>query len=217
MRQIKVWAGGLSIIGIMITGVSAFGANIGGPAGGGGRISASAPQQPAPVDAATIDAARWAAVKRIEQARREADRRLQAWLAEQAIRAKVSRSGLSWPRVDMITSHFGPRRRGSHHGMDILCSRQGGEPIYAAAPGRVVTASTLPIYGRAAVVQHPNGTRTLYAHMWSVKVHAGDRVERGQAIGTCGSTGNSTAPHLHFEFYLKGRPVNPLHHLPAWK
>lgn len=215
MRGTKLILGGLVFL-VGITGVTAFAANIG--YSGGGRTT-TAEADPAPVTPdlmAQIDAARWDAVQRMEKARLEAERRAEAQRRDAGIRAKVSRFGLSWPHVDMITSHFGPRRRGTHSGMDILCSKQGGEPIHAAAPGRVTSATTMPVYGRAAIISHQNGTRTLYAHMWSVKVRAGQWVERGQVIGTCGSTGNSTNPHLHFEFYRNGRPVNPLHHLPAW-
>lgn len=200
-----------------ITGVTAFAANIG--YSGGGRVPAAA-AEPAPVLTpdlmAQIDAARWEAVQRMEKARLEAERRAELARRDAAIRAKVSRFGLSWPHVNMITSPFGPRRRGSHSGMDILCSPTGGEPIYAAAPGTVIAAANMPVYGRAAIIRHQDGTKTLYAHMWSVKVRAGQWVDRGAVLGTCGSTGNSTNPHLHFEYYRNGRPVNPHHHLPAW-
>lgn len=134
----------------------------------------------------------------------------------EAIRRKVSPEGLSWPRVDRITSYWGQRRRGFHHGTDIACSKGGWDPIYAAADGRVMVAGTLPVYGRAIILQNSPTMRTLYGHMWSLKVKAGDWVRRGQIIGACGSTGLSTGPHLHFEVYRDGKAVDPLPRLPAW-
>ncbi|HVL89876.1 MAG TPA: peptidoglycan DD-metalloendopeptidase family protein [Actinomycetota bacterium] len=222
MRATKWWVAILTVFVGAITGVAAFGANIGFSGGGGGRVSSQS-NEISPDVVAAVEQARWEAVQRMEAARIEAERlaekqrrEAEKQRREAAIRAKVSRYGLSWPHVDMITSHFGNRRRGFHNGMDILCSKTGGEPIFAAAPGRVIASNNMPVYGRAVILQHQNGTKTLYAHMWSLRVRAGEWVERGQVVGTCGSTGNSTNPHLHFEFYRNGRTVNPLHHLPAW-
>lgn len=149
-----------------------------------------------------------------ERARIEHEKRERARI--EAIRKKVSREGLSWPRVDRITSYWGLRRSGFRHGTDIACSKGGWDPIYAAADGRVAVAAYLPIYGRAIILQNSPTMRTLYGHMWSLKVKAGDWVRRGQVIGACGSTGNSTGPHLHFEVYRDGKPVDPLPRLPAW-
>lgn len=150
-----------------------------------------------------------AAKRRAAEARRRA-----AAARERALLARASRHGLSWPRIDVITSGFGLRRSGFHHGIDIRCNPKGGEPIHAANRGRVVVAGALPIYGNAVVIEHPNHMRTLYGHLSGFKVRRGQTVERGQVVGRCGTTGHSTAPHLHFEIYSWGRVINPTPVLP---
>jgi murein DD-endopeptidase MepM/ murein hydrolase activator NlpD len=77
-----------------------------------------------------------------------------------------------------------------------------GAPIFAAATGDVVVARQGGYnggYGNYVVIQHGNGTQTLYGHMQSVSVSPGDHVVQGQTIGYLGNTGRSTGPHLHFE------------------
>lgn len=128
-------------------------------------------------------------------------------------RPTVSRQGFMWPHHDIITSRYGKRRRGYHHGIDILC-RRGGERIRAARNGRVILSRTVPVYGKAVVVRHSGGSRTLYAHLKTRNVRRGERVDRGEVIGRCGSTGHSTAPHLHFEVYGSKGTINPRRVLP---
>lgn len=91
-----------------------------------------------------------------------------------------------------------------YHALDISLPRGQamGAPILAAAPGTVIVAKDSGFnggYGEMIIIQHDNGTQTLYAHLSSVKVSVGDTVNRGQVIGGMGSTGRSTGPHLHFE------------------
>lgn len=77
-----------------------------------------------------------------------------------------------------------------------------GTPIYAAASGRVIVAKTggwNSGYGNYVVISHPNGTQTLYGHLSSLRVSAGQQVGKGDTIGGMGSTGKSTGSHLHFE------------------
>ena len=71
-------------------------------------------------------------------------------------------------------------------------------------------------FGEYIVINHHDGTATYYCHLLSGsrKVTAGDEVKQGQVIGTVGSTGNSTGPHLHFEVHTSSGYVNPLHYLP---
>jgi murein DD-endopeptidase MepM/ murein hydrolase activator NlpD len=77
-----------------------------------------------------------------------------------------------------------------------------GTPIYASAEGKVIIAKSSGWnsgYGNYIVISHPNGTQTLYAHLSSLKVGVGQRVNKGETIGGMGSTGKSTGSHLHFE------------------
>ena len=115
-----------------------------------------------------------------------------------------------WPtRGGYVSSRFGYRWGRLHAGIDI--AGVGDRTILAADHGRVVQAGWHSGgYGNHVVIDHQNGYRTLYAHLSSIKVRPGDRVERGQAIGVMGSTGNSTGVHLHFEIHRHGRAVNPL-------
>lgn len=104
--------------------------------------------------------------------------------------------------------------RPSHAGVDI--NGNGGTPVYAAAGGTVdvATVSTATSgYGTQVVIKHPDGYVTRYAHMvsTSLQVSAGQPVSAGQRIGTVGSTGNSTGPHMHFEIYRNGTNVTNLY------
>ncbi len=93
-----------------------------------------------------------------------------------------------------------------------------GDPVVAAAPGVVTTA--VPDgkrgYGRYVVVDHGNGETSLYAHLQTVNVGVGQRVDQGSLIGLVGSTGNSTGPHLHFEERLSGKTVAAYFHGSAF-
>ena len=126
--------------------------------------------------------------------------------------------GYIWP-VDSryITSTVGGRASpggiGStnHRGTDI--GRVGyTSPVYAAKAGTVIVATYSSSYGNYVAISHGSGNTTLYAHMSSLKVSAGQHVNQGDVIGITGSTGNSTGPHLHFEVTENGAIVNPLSH-----
>ncbi|MBO5937722.1 MAG: M23 family metallopeptidase, partial [Clostridia bacterium] len=101
-----------------------------------------------------------------------------------------------------------------HGGIDIVLGSgsSAGIPVVASASGTVVVANSgWRGYGHTVVIDHGNGIRTRYAHMYpgSITVRVGQRVYQGQQIGRIGSTGNSTGPHLHFEMLINGRKVNP--------
>ena len=98
-----------------------------------------------------------------------------------------------------------------HMGLDISGSY--GAPIVAADGGRVVEAGWHYSYGYQVVIQHSNGLKTRYAHNSSLNVSVGQRVSKGQVISYCGSTGDSVAPHLHFEVWQGGSHVNPYNYL----
>lgn len=95
-----------------------------------------------------------------------------------------------------------------HEGIDFTASR--GTPIQATGDGKVVKVTRSPSYGNYMVIDHGHGYESLYAHMDDVIVKRGEKVKRGQKIGTVGNTGRSTAPHLHYEIHLNGRPINPI-------
>ena len=91
-----------------------------------------------------------------------------------------------------------------YHALDISIpgGHATGTPILAAAAGTVIVADSTGYnggYGEVTIIQHDNGTQTLYAHQSKIFVHVGDHVEQGQKIGAIGSTGHSTGPHLHWE------------------
>lgn len=112
-----------------------------------------------------------------------------------------------------LSSRFGRRfdpfngRLAMHAGLDLSGSR--GEPIYAAADGRVARAGRMGGYGTMAEINHGKGLATRYGHMSLVLVKPGQRVKQGDIIGRMGSTGRSTGTHLHYEIRVDGRAVNP--------
>jgi murein DD-endopeptidase MepM/ murein hydrolase activator NlpD len=98
-----------------------------------------------------------------------------------------------------------------HPGMDFAAPR--GTLIQATAPGkikRVRVSSFLAGYGNYITIDHGKGFTTLYAHLDELFVRSGDKVSKGQIIGTVGSSGGSIAPHLHYEIHLNGEPVDPV-------
>lgn len=118
---------------------------------------------------------------------------------------------LSNPRV---SSGFGPRihpvtgRADFHPGIDLLSSDSSN--IRSPLPGNVRWTGRLVEYGNTVIVSHSAGVETLYAHMDRIYVAAGDALNKGSLIGTVGSTGLSTGPHLHFEVSVDGQKINPL-------
>lgn len=125
-------------------------------------------------------------------------------------------SGYAWPYYGNITTYFGePRAEGYHKGIDIDGFGNWGVPIGAAADGVVVLAAWDDWgLGYHVKVQHADGSMTVYAHLSEIWVSQGQTVGQGEAVGALGSTGYSTGPHLHFELWLGGIPVDPLLYLP---
>ncbi len=96
-----------------------------------------------------------------------------------------------------------------HTGIDLTAPR--GTKIYASGDGVVERADAKARgYGNHIVINHGYGYVTLYGHMSKMLVRAGQKVKRGDVIGLVGSTGRSTAPHLHYEVRMNGKPVNPV-------
>jgi murein DD-endopeptidase MepM/ murein hydrolase activator NlpD len=95
-----------------------------------------------------------------------------------------------------------------HPGIDIAVPS--GSYVLAAGDGIVVEVGEDPVYGLHLVLDHGGGYRTLYAHASLATVRPGDRVVQGEVVALSGSSGRSTAPHLHFEILQDGEPVDPL-------
>ncbi|HDQ25227.1 MAG TPA: M23 family metallopeptidase [bacterium] len=119
-----------------------------------------------------------------------------------------------WPVEGRITSTFGKSRvydsgdaGWRHKGIDIAART--GTNVRAANSGTVATGSSTKAYGNIAIIDHGGGVYSLYYHMHRVFVRKGDRVSKGDVIGTVGSTGISTGPHLHWQVNIFKVPVNP--------
>ena len=123
------------------------------------------------------------------------------------------RGFMGMPVSGRVSSTFGMRFHPllgfmrMHKGMDIAAPN--GAPIYAAIGGSVAMAGRNRGYGNFVKLNHAGGLASGYGHMSRIAVRPGQQVERGQVIGYVGSTGMSTGPHLHWEVWKNGRPVNP--------
>ena len=123
-----------------------------------------------------------------------------------------------WPVIGRITSAFGetrysPSSGGTRPHMGIDIAAPSGTPILAAVDGIVIIASREAEYGRLVCLDHGHGYTTMYGHLKDIHVKPGDRVQAGQILGTVGTSGNTTGPHLHYEVRIYGRPVNPFSYL----
>jgi len=98
-----------------------------------------------------------------------------------------------------------------HHGMDIAAPF--GTVVEAARKGQVERIEWNDIYGNVIVIDHGGGMESLYGHLSGISVKVGYPVIAGTKIGSCGSTGNSTGPHLHFEIRKNGACVDPSSYL----
>ncbi len=117
------------------------------------------------------------------------------------------------PLDGVVTSSFGLRadpfhgRTRMHSGVDIRAAY--GRSVPSAAGGDVTFAGERGGYGQLVVLRHADGVETRYAHLSSIDVKVGQRVQSGEMIGRIGQTGRATGPHLHFEVLEGGRPVDP--------
>jgi len=122
--------------------------------------------------------------------------------------------GLQRPVPGSVSSSFGMRRHPIlgysrfHKGMDFRAGY--GTPILAATDGQVTRAGWAGGYGKQVRINHAGGLATTYSHMSGIVAQPGQMVRQGQVIGYVGSTGLSTGPHLHYEMYHRGVPVDPM-------
>lgn len=118
-----------------------------------------------------------------------------------------------FPTKGYFTSPFGMRKhpltgkKAMHDGIDIAAKL--GKPVVAAANGVVLKAEFQEHYGNLIILEHKNGYTSRYAQLKDFAVKKGDKVKQGQLIGHIGSSGRSSAPHLHWEVRLDGKPLDP--------
>lgn len=125
----------------------------------------------------------------------------------------IERTPFRWPIRGFTSSTFGPRtdpftgQSKLHSGMDIVSPR--GTPIKAPANGIVTFSGANSGFGNMIVVDHGYGLITRYAHNDTNLVQEGQRIKRGDTVGTVGCTGRCTGPHLHYEILINDVPINP--------
>ena len=148
----------------------------------------------------------------VEEYRQKAE----AWVRAQEEAAATS--GFVWPTAGTVSSGFGNRLHPIlgvyrlHAGIDLGTTH--GQPVYASRAGVVITAGPWGGYGNAVVIEHGSGLSSVYAHLSEVTVRPGNLVRPLDRVGSLGSTGLSTGPHLHFEIRVNGSAVDPLGYLP---
>ncbi len=123
------------------------------------------------------------------------------------IKATYKTSDYELPLKGIVTSGFGLRHGRMHKGIDIAAPI--GTPIKAIADGTVVFSGVQNGYGNVIIISHKNNIMSVYAHNERNLVRINDTVKKGQTIATVGKTGRATGPHLHFEFRVNGRAINP--------
>ncbi|QUI21811.1 peptidoglycan DD-metalloendopeptidase family protein [Vallitalea pronyensis] len=110
-----------------------------------------------------------------------------------------------------LTSLFGPRWGSIHRGIDLRASV--GTSVKASETGTVTFASWSGGYGYLVKIKHADGFETYYAHNSKLYVKVGEKVNKGDVVAASGNTGNSQAPHVHFEIRRYGKPLNPLNYV----
>lgn len=128
------------------------------------------------------------------------------------VTAKAAPGGIAfiWPAKGKLLSGFS---QSSNKGVDI--GGKIGDPVYAAAPGRIMyTGTGIRGYGKLIVIKHDNGFNSVYAHNSQILVKEGQTVKRGQRIAILGDS-DASKPMLHFEIRKSGKPVDPLKYLPG--
>ena len=107
----------------------------------------------------------------------------------------------------LASSYAEDRGRRRHQGIDLAAPRD--TPVRATADGVVIFAERSGNSGRLVVIEHGGGWETRYAHLRRIRVERGQRVVRGEEIGTVGRSGNASGAHLHYEVRHGGQPLDP--------
>ncbi|MCB5266738.1 MAG: LysM peptidoglycan-binding domain-containing protein [Candidatus Cloacimonetes bacterium] len=131
---------------------------------------------------------------------------------EELMKMDKIRSDLVSPVEGRVLSEYGLRNGRPHKGIDI--GAKTGTPIHAVLDGTVVYSGVQGAYGNVVVIEHPDFVMTVYAHNEKNLVSVGDKVTKGQHIANAGATGNASGSHLHFEYRIKGKAINPRKVLP---
>lgn len=135
---------------------------------------------------------------------------LQESTLDESATAFLDFSGAHFPTIHgtRLNSPYGIRKHRLHRGVDMHINI--GDSIVAAYPGKVVVSKyNRRGYGHYVMIEHANGTRTLYGHLKKRLVNVGDTVEGGQLVGWGGNTGRSSGPHLHFEIRYGEVNIDP--------
>lgn len=156
---------------------------------------------------------RFTSPSRAERQRAAADQKAFAQAFDRDFEPWAFTEGFAWPRAAEVTAPFGDlrllngKKQSQHFGLDLDGST--GDPITASNDGEVVLVRDCFASGNTVLVHHGGRLFTAYFHLTRFEVKQGQRVSRGQRLGTVGKTGRVTGPHLHFGVKLDGRWVNP--------
>lgn len=154
-----------------------------------------------------------AMVSRIEFQRKSLET-IQLSLAKDRDHIDNTPSIIPTPNSFRITDRYGMRRhpikgyRHFHDAVDLAGTI--GDPVKATASGEVINAKYQRYLGNSVTIKHKYGYETLYAHLHRIKVKVGDKMNKGDVVGTMGRTGRTTGTHLHYRICLNGKSQNPL-------
>lgn len=109
------------------------------------------------------------------------------------------------PVIGIISKRFNEEE--SHFGIDFAATLH--EPVFSTASGIIINAGNDGDLGKTITIDHGGGLKTRYSHLSSFFVKKGNRVRKGETIGSVGMTGKTTGPHLHYEVLLNDKPINP--------
>lgn len=153
-----------------------------------------------------------------EQYRDKLGEELKAAMEREGVRPTLPKNHFQRPMAGSLTSRFGEFRTYTFEGKDVSTSHHDGQDIasvladkvVATSAGKVLLADQLGIYGKTVLLDHGAGITSLYGHLSSLAVEAGQMVEQGELIGRSGTTGLAGGDHLHFEIRVQGVPVTPI-------